>query len=43
MILGDEWVKIVETGTRQEVLDTLGEAIDPLTMKIMNVYGPDIA
>jgi len=39
----DDWIDMVETGTRQEIIDTLGEGIDPLTGKLMNAYGADVA
>ena len=37
-----EWIRVVEYGTKQEFIDALGDAVDPLSYKIMNAYGPDI-
>lgn len=38
----DEWITAVEHGTKQEFIDEFGEAIDPLTEKMMGAYGPDV-
>lgn len=38
----DEWIKVVESGTKQEFIDEFGDAIDPLTEKLLGAYGPDI-
>jgi hypothetical protein len=38
----DEWIKIVENGTKQEFVDALGDAIDPLTSTMLGAYGPDV-
>ena len=38
----DAWIDVAEYGTKQEFTDTLGDAIDPLTSKLMDAYGPDI-
>ena len=38
----DEWIKTVEHGTKQEFIDNLGDAIDPITEKVMGAYGPDV-
>jgi len=38
----DEWINIIEMGTNQQVIDNFGAAIDPLTNKLMGVYGPDL-
>ena len=37
-----EWISTVEHGTKQEFIDNLGDAVDPLTSKVMNAYGPDV-
>jgi hypothetical protein len=29
-------------GTKQELIDNLGDAIDPITEKVMGAYGPDV-
>jgi len=41
-LYSDEWIKVVENGTKQEFVDGLGDAIDPLTNKMMQAYGPDV-
>ena len=41
-IWSDEWIKIVENGTKQEFIDALGDAVDPLTSNMMGAYGPDV-
>ena len=42
-LTSEDWINTVEHGTKQEFVDNLGEAIDPLTTKVMNgAYGPDI-
>lgn len=38
----DEWITAVEHGTKQEFIDEFGDAIDPLTEKMMGAYGPDV-
>jgi len=38
----DEWIAAVEHGTKQEFIDEFGDAIDPLTEKMMGAYGPDV-
>jgi len=37
------WIDTVENGTRQEVIDALGNGMDPLTSKLMDAYGSDVA
>lgn len=41
--MGEDWLKIVQYGSKQELQDGFGDAIDPLTQKTMNLYGPDVA
>jgi len=38
----EEWINTVEHGTKQEFIDNLGDAVDPLTESMMNAYGPDV-
>ena len=38
----DDWIAVVEYGTKQEFIDDFGDAIDPLTEKMMGSYGPDV-
>lgn len=38
----NEWVDIADHGTKQEFIDGLGDAVDPITEKIMGAYGPDV-
>jgi len=38
----DDWIAVVEHGTKQEFIDDFGDAIDPLTEKMMGAYGPDV-
>lgn len=38
----DEWINTVEHGTKQEFIDNLGDAVDPLTDKVLKTYGPDV-
>lgn len=32
----------MEHGTKQEFIDSFGDAISPVTEKLMKVYGPDV-
>jgi len=41
-VSSDEWIHVVEAGTKQEFIDEFGDAIDPLTEKLMGAYGPDV-
>lgn len=41
-VSSDEWIRVVEEGTKQEFIDEFGDAIDPLTEKLLNQYGPDV-
>ena len=41
-MMSDQWIDIAEYGTKQEFTDYLGDAVDPLTSKLMDAYGPDI-
>merc|ERR1712113_950273 len=41
-LTSDEWINTVEHGTKQEFVDNLGDAVDPLTHKVMGAYGPDV-
>jgi len=36
------WIETVEHGTKQEFIDALGAAIDPLANQLMGAYGPDV-
>jgi len=38
----DEWFDICQRGTKQEFIDAFGDKIDPITQKVMEVYGPDL-
>jgi hypothetical protein len=38
----DEWINVVESGTKQEFIDEFGDAIDPITEKLLGAYGPDV-
>ena len=39
-IFSDEWIDIVETGTKEEFEGELALAIDSLTNKVMGIPGP---
>ena len=39
----DRWLKVVASGSREDLIAGIGEAIQPLTKKVMNAPGPDIA
>ena len=41
-LYSDEWIKVAEHGTKQEFVDALGDAVDPLSSQMMNAYGPDV-
>jgi len=41
-LFSDIWLEAVEYGTTQQVVDLLGSGIDPLTNKLLGVYGPDM-
>jgi len=41
-VWSDEWIRTVELGTKQEFIDALGSAIDPLASQLMGAYGPDV-
>ena len=34
-VRGDEWVGIVEEGVKENIVDALGKAITPLTLKVL--------
>lgn len=39
--LSARWIEIVESGTRKEFVNYLGEALDPLVLKILNNKGKE--
>lgn len=41
-VWSEEWIRTVEHGTKQEFVDALGEAIDPIASQMMGAYGPDV-
>jgi len=41
-VTSQEWIRVVEEGTKQEFIDEFGDAIDPITEKLLGAYGPDV-
>jgi hypothetical protein len=42
-LTSDKWLEVIERGTNQQVIDAFGDGIDPLSNKLLGVYGPDMA
>ena len=42
-LYSDEWTRITENGKKQEFVDSLGDAIDLFTSKMMSTYGQESA
>lgn len=38
----DQWIQTAEMGTRQELMDGLGEGIDAMSVKMLGVSGTDL-